>query len=174
VGLPICLPYYSCCAGCVLGGRGGYSARLMLCYVRLLVKPGGHLLPLAPPVDGHSDSSVRHPWFVADIPGWNNAGTTALDSFVEDRLFLKAVIREIEIKNGVEPVTSQLLTSCWTFLPFYCQSCDKTFCLDHRSETSNKWCAYAGSWAKPSIGQGRPLRESRVPHRPTRPSSARA
>lgn len=53
------------------------------------------------------------------------------------------------------------------FLPFFCQSCRKTFCLDHRSETSHK-CANAGAWAErkrlaqlsqPSIGQGRVLRD---------------
>lgn len=53
------------------------------------------------------------------------------------------------------------------FLPFFCQSCRKTFCLDHRSETSHK-CSNAGAWAErkrlaqlaqPSIGQGRLLRD---------------
>ncbi|KAK7417332.1 hypothetical protein QQX98_004609 [Neonectria punicea] len=53
------------------------------------------------------------------------------------------------------------------FLPFFCQSCRKTFCLDHRSETSHK-CTEEGAWAErkrlaqltqPSIGQGRVLRD---------------
>ncbi|KAK4070784.1 hypothetical protein H0G86_009009 [Trichoderma simmonsii] len=53
------------------------------------------------------------------------------------------------------------------FLPFFCQSCTKTFCLDHRSESSHK-CTNPGAWAerkrqaqlaKPSIGQGRTLRD---------------
>ncbi|KAK1585556.1 AN1-like zinc finger protein [Colletotrichum navitas] len=53
------------------------------------------------------------------------------------------------------------------FLPFFCQSCKKTFCLDHRSETSHK-CSNAGAWAerrrqaelaKPAHGQGRQLRD---------------
>ncbi|KAK1972394.1 AN1-like zinc finger protein [Colletotrichum eremochloae] len=53
------------------------------------------------------------------------------------------------------------------FLPFFCQSCKKTFCLDHRSETSHK-CNNAGAWAerrrqaelaKPAYGQGRQLRD---------------
>ncbi|GKT45377.1 AN1-type zinc finger protein 1 [Colletotrichum spaethianum] len=53
------------------------------------------------------------------------------------------------------------------FLPFFCQSCKKTFCLDHRSETSHK-CTDAGAWAerrrqaelaKPAYGQGRQLRD---------------
>ncbi|KOS22880.1 AN1-type zinc finger protein 1 [Escovopsis weberi] len=59
------------------------------------------------------------------------------------------------------------------FLPFFCQSCTKTFCLDHRSESAHK-CANPGAWAerkrqaqlaKPSIGQGRVLRD-RIPEKP--------
>jgi len=42
------------------------------------------------------------------------------------------------------------------FLPFRCDSCHGTFCLDHRSETAHK-CAHAGAWAanrhKNSIGR---------------------
>ncbi|KAL2760096.1 hypothetical protein ACRALDRAFT_2095763 [Sodiomyces alcalophilus JCM 7366] len=54
------------------------------------------------------------------------------------------------------------------FLPFFCQSCRKTFCLDHRTEGTHK-CANAGAWAekrrqaalaKPSAGQGRQLRDT--------------
>jgi AN1-type zinc finger protein 1 len=53
------------------------------------------------------------------------------------------------------------------FLPFFCQSCKKTFCLDHRSETSHK-CTDAGAWAErrrlaqlahPSIGEGKRMRD---------------
>ncbi|KAI9158237.1 AN1-type zinc finger protein [Paramyrothecium foliicola] len=53
------------------------------------------------------------------------------------------------------------------FLPFHCQSCKKTFCLDHRTESSHK-CSNAGAWAErrrlaqlaqPSIGQGKTLRD---------------
>ncbi|KAL7628986.1 hypothetical protein AAE478_000504 [Parahypoxylon ruwenzoriense] len=53
------------------------------------------------------------------------------------------------------------------FLPFFCQSCKKTFCLDHRTETAHK-CANAGAWAerrrqaqlaKPSAGEGRRMRD---------------
>lgn len=32
------------------------------------------------------------------------------------------------------------------FLPFRCDSCHGTFCLDHRSETAHK-CVHAGAWA---------------------------
>lgn len=53
------------------------------------------------------------------------------------------------------------------FLPFYCQSCQKTFCLDHRTESAHK-CANEGAWAErkrlaqlaqPSAGEGKQLRD---------------
>lgn len=49
------------------------------------------------------------------------------------------------------------------FLPFRCESCRGTYCLDHRSETAHK-CPQAGAWAtrnrlanlaKPSLGAGK-------------------
>jgi predicted nucleic acid binding AN1-type Zn finger protein len=33
------------------------------------------------------------------------------------------------------------------FLPFRCESCRGTYCLDHRTETTHK-CAHAGEWAR--------------------------
>lgn len=53
------------------------------------------------------------------------------------------------------------------FLPFFCQSCKGTFCLDHRTETSHT-CTNAGEWArrrreaelaKPSAGEGKRMRD---------------
>ncbi|EFX05772.1 an1 zinc finger protein [Grosmannia clavigera kw1407] len=53
------------------------------------------------------------------------------------------------------------------FLPFYCQSCRKTFCLDHRTESAHR-CENEGAWAqrrreaqlaRPSAGAGRTMRE---------------
>ncbi|KAH8681118.1 AN1-like zinc finger protein [Xylariales sp. PMI_506] len=53
------------------------------------------------------------------------------------------------------------------FLPFFCQSCKHTFCLDHRTETAHK-CTQAGAWAerrrlaqlsKPSAGEGKRMRD---------------
>ncbi|KAI1640058.1 AN1-like zinc finger protein [Biscogniauxia mediterranea] len=53
------------------------------------------------------------------------------------------------------------------FLPFFCQSCKKTFCLDHRTEDAHK-CASRGAWAerrrqaqlaKPSAGEGIRMRD---------------
>ncbi|KAL2177690.1 zinc finger-like protein [Thermothelomyces heterothallicus CBS 202.75] len=53
------------------------------------------------------------------------------------------------------------------FLPFRCQSCNKTFCLEHRTEDSHE-CTNPGAWAarrreqelaRPSLGQGKPMRD---------------
>ncbi|KAI0482213.1 AN1-like zinc finger protein [Xylariaceae sp. FL0804] len=53
------------------------------------------------------------------------------------------------------------------FLPFFCQSCKKTFCLDHRTEDAHS-CAHRGAWAqrrrqaelaRPSAGEGRRMRD---------------
>ncbi|KAI1394020.1 AN1-type zinc finger protein [Hypoxylon trugodes] len=53
------------------------------------------------------------------------------------------------------------------FLPFFCQSCKKTFCLDHRTEDSHK-CANKGAWAerkrqaqlsRTSAGEGKRMRD---------------
>ncbi|RYP79930.1 hypothetical protein DL770_006469 [Monosporascus sp. CRB-9-2] len=53
------------------------------------------------------------------------------------------------------------------FLPFFCQSCKKTFCLDHRTEDAHR-CENRGAWAerrrqaqlaRPSAGEGRRLRD---------------
>jgi len=54
------------------------------------------------------------------------------------------------------------------FLPFYCQSCQRTFCLDHRTESAHA-CTQAGAWAqrrrdaqlrRPAAGEGRPLHDA--------------
>ncbi|KAI0600092.1 AN1-like zinc finger protein [Biscogniauxia sp. FL1348] len=53
------------------------------------------------------------------------------------------------------------------FLPFFCQSCKKTFCLDHRTEDAHR-CASRGAWAerrrqaqlaRPSAGEGIRMRD---------------
>ncbi|ERT02516.1 AN1-like Zinc finger family protein [Sporothrix schenckii 1099-18] len=53
------------------------------------------------------------------------------------------------------------------FLPFFCQSCRKTFCLDHRTESAHH-CAHEGAWAerrrkaqlaRPSAGADRTMRD---------------
>lgn len=57
------------------------------------------------------------------------------------------------------------------FLPFRCESCRGTFCLDHRSETGHK-CPKAGEWAArrrqaniaiPSLGAGKMMAEIEKP-----------
>lgn len=54
------------------------------------------------------------------------------------------------------------------FLPFHCQSCKKTFCLDHRTEDAHK-CDNKGAWAerkrqaqlaRPSAGAGKHMRDA--------------
>ncbi|KAK3389361.1 hypothetical protein B0H63DRAFT_463502 [Podospora didyma] len=53
------------------------------------------------------------------------------------------------------------------FLPFFCQSCRGTFCLDHRTENAHQ-CAQEGAWAarqreaqlaKRSAGEGKRMRD---------------
>ncbi|KAK0636669.1 hypothetical protein B0T17DRAFT_587750 [Bombardia bombarda] len=53
------------------------------------------------------------------------------------------------------------------FLPFLCQSCRLTYCLDHRTESAHK-CPHAGAWAArrrqaqlaaPSAGEGKRMRD---------------
>ncbi|TGJ86212.1 hypothetical protein E0Z10_g2533 [Xylaria hypoxylon] len=53
------------------------------------------------------------------------------------------------------------------FLPFFCQSCKRTFCLDHRTEDSHK-CENRGAWAerrrqaqlaRPAAGEGKRMRD---------------
>ncbi|RDW80582.1 hypothetical protein BP5796_05280 [Coleophoma crateriformis] len=57
------------------------------------------------------------------------------------------------------------------FLPFRCESCHGTFCLDHRSESGHK-CANAGEWAArrrkanlatTSLGAGKMMKEVERP-----------
>src|SRR5271167_2265345 len=56
------------------------------------------------------------------------------------------------------------------FLPFRCESCRGTFCLDHRTETAHH-CPKAGEWAArrrraqlatPSIGAGKTLLSAEI------------
>jgi len=52
------------------------------------------------------------------------------------------------------------------FLPFRCDSCHRTFCLEHRSETAHQ-CAHAGEWAR-----NRRLRSIGRPSNPSSTSTA--
>ncbi|KAJ5895379.1 hypothetical protein N7495_007070 [Penicillium taxi] len=50
-------------------------------------------------------------------------------------------------------------------LPFKCESCRSTFCLDHRTETAHK-CAKAGEWARRRNGTTPRNENSPSPERP--------
>lgn len=52
---------------------------------------------------------IHHPWFIADIPGWNNDGAPKGESFAEDRLFLEDAIRKKELSQHLPPKVSTLL-----------------------------------------------------------------
>ncbi|KAJ5675749.1 hypothetical protein N7462_008646 [Penicillium macrosclerotiorum] len=51
------------------------------------------------------------------------------------------------------------------FLPFRCESCQSTFCLDHRSETSHK-CPRAGEWARRRNGTPDQTENQIAPEKP--------
>jgi predicted nucleic acid binding AN1-type Zn finger protein len=68
------------------------------------------------------------------------------------------------------------------FLPFRCQSCGHTFCLDHRSETAHT-CDRAGAWAerkrladlaRPAAGAGKRMRDPVTSDRCAAPKCATA
>ena len=52
---------------------------------------------------------VHHPWFIADIPGWNNEGITEGESFREDRLYLENTIKKMETSQHLPSKVSTLL-----------------------------------------------------------------
>lgn len=52
---------------------------------------------------------IHHPWFIADIPGWNNDGVTEKASFAEDRLFLENAIKKKELSQHLPAKVSTLL-----------------------------------------------------------------
>jgi hypothetical protein len=53
---------------------------------------------------------IHHPWFIADIPGWNNDGVAEGESFATDRLYLENSIRKKEISQHLPPTVSTLLS----------------------------------------------------------------
>jgi hypothetical protein len=52
---------------------------------------------------------INHPWFIADIPGWNNDGVASGESFKEDRTYLEHAIKEREISRHLPLTVSTLL-----------------------------------------------------------------
>ncbi|KAL5333103.1 hypothetical protein BJX70DRAFT_382029 [Aspergillus crustosus] len=53
---------------------------------------------------------IHHPWFIADIPGWNNDGVSKGESFGVDRRYLANLIREKEISQHLPLTVSTLLS----------------------------------------------------------------
>ena len=53
---------------------------------------------------------IYHPWFIADIPGWNNDGVAKGESFAADRLYLESSIRKREITQHLPLTISTLLS----------------------------------------------------------------
>ncbi|GIJ99200.1 hypothetical protein Aspvir_001326 [Aspergillus viridinutans] len=53
---------------------------------------------------------IHHPWFIADIPGWNNDGVAEGESFAVDRLYLENSIRKKEISQHLPRTVSTLLS----------------------------------------------------------------
>ncbi|KAJ5117322.1 hypothetical protein N7448_010954 [Penicillium atrosanguineum] len=52
---------------------------------------------------------IHHPWFMADIPGWNNDGVAEGESFAEDRLCLEDLVKMKEFSQHLPPTVSTLL-----------------------------------------------------------------
>ncbi|KAE8132837.1 hypothetical protein BDV38DRAFT_287312 [Aspergillus pseudotamarii] len=52
---------------------------------------------------------IHHPWFIADVPGWNNDGVLEGESFAMDRLYLESSIWKREISHHLPLTVSTLL-----------------------------------------------------------------
>ncbi|OJD11018.1 hypothetical protein AJ78_08123 [Emergomyces pasteurianus Ep9510] len=53
---------------------------------------------------------IHHPWFIADIPGWNNDGVALGESFEADRAYLEHEVRKKEIAQHSATKVSDLLS----------------------------------------------------------------
>ncbi|EEQ87076.2 uncharacterized protein BDCG_02196 [Blastomyces dermatitidis ER-3] len=53
---------------------------------------------------------IHHPWFIADIPGWNNDGVVLGESFEVDRAYLEHTLRKKEISQHSVSKVSDLLS----------------------------------------------------------------
>lgn len=80
---------------------------------------------------------IHHPSFIADIPGWKNAGAREGEHFAEDRLFLEAAVREKEVSRQLPPTVSTLL--CDSGKRFFFQSA--FHCRGIHEEFVRKYCA---------------------------------
>lgn len=54
---------------------------------------------------------IHHPWFIADVPGWNNDGVSPGDEFSEDRAYLETSIAQKEALLQQPGTVSHLLRS---------------------------------------------------------------
>ncbi|KAJ6019504.1 hypothetical protein N7522_001571 [Penicillium canescens] len=61
---------------------------------------------------------INHPWFIADIPGWNNDGVANGESFKEDRTYLENAIKKKELSRHLPLTVSTLLSDSGTRLFF--------------------------------------------------------
>ncbi|KAJ5925016.1 hypothetical protein N7454_007655 [Penicillium verhagenii] len=52
---------------------------------------------------------INHPWFIADIPGWNNFGVEDGETFENDRIFLENAIKQKETERQMSCTVSMLL-----------------------------------------------------------------
>lgn len=80
---------------------------------------------------------IHHPWFIADIPGWHNAGVTEGETFVEDRLYLENAIRKRELSQHPPCTVSTLLRDSGQRLffqsAFHCREIHEAFVKMHCS-----------------------------------------
>ncbi|EGC42504.1 conserved hypothetical protein [Histoplasma capsulatum var. duboisii H88] len=53
---------------------------------------------------------IHHPWFIADVPGWNNDGVALGETFEVDRVYLENAIRKKEIAQHSTTQVSDLLS----------------------------------------------------------------
>ena len=61
---------------------------------------------------------IHHPWFIADVPGWNNDGVVEGESFEEGRLYLENAIKKREISRYLPLTVSTLLSDSGKRLSF--------------------------------------------------------
>lgn len=82
---------------------------------------------------------IHHPWFIADIPGWNNAGVAEGESFPEDRLYLENLIRAKESSQHLPPTISTLLCDSGKRMffqsAFHCKGIHERFVKAHCPHT---------------------------------------
>lgn len=78
---------------------------------------------------------IHHPWFIADIPGWNNDGVAEGESFAADRLYLEDSMKKKEISQRLPLTISTLLSNSGKRLffqsAFHCKGIHEEFVRMH-------------------------------------------